>query len=405
MRDFFVNQYIESIDGTLYMRFLYRSIENLSMEIVTKTGELIGINVESSLTPNVLKVPVTSNDLYTYKITPSTSDSPIYYGYYSTTGTNFGFLSCNDNPATKIARWHKKHDGVGSWKEPLKGNYDVTIHMGDNIYGDSIWKDYLEKKIDLEEAYRRYSELFSLSYGDKYQGMYMRNGIQIHLVDDHDITDDFGYGRHVKTDKVFGDFADMVISRIFSVFVPYKSDYTHNGYMFHLMNTRMNVYNYGVKFPIRDMIRLKDKVADSHARHHFFISPQPLAFFSTKVIKAISLAVDDSIELGQHKNNVDETYMVLEYLNRINKTSKTIRVVSGDIHSARIQTYKSGLIEMVTSGITRRTPKNSKKHHRFLYWLMTKLSNIPIIDNRSLEYGGQNMGYFTPSTGFGITKM
>jgi len=74
----------------------------------------------------------------------------------------------------------------------MRKNHAV-IHLGDNVYADSVWKAFSQHQIDTPTARDRLRQYYIRSYGEASQGRCMRRGTQLMMVDDHDFMD--GYGK------------------------------------------------------------------------------------------------------------------------------------------------------------------------------------------------------------------
>jgi hypothetical protein len=271
--NFFVNQFIQ--DG--YMHFLHQLDVRYSWSI--HIFDIVGVidnsvsvlRIPTSITPKILRIPIQSGQEYHYEV--HCNGLVDCTGYFSDTGDTFGFLSCNDNPAVGKLSWNKYHASGGTWKPTLQYQNQVTVHLGDNVYMDSVWHDFRDENIDLTTVVERATQLYVLSFADRDQGQYMRQGIQLHMIDDHDFMD--GASKTLNSNKYLKYVC--AIRTVHQLFIASPVLYLHGPYMFHLCRTRDAMMLSGIKFPPTLIEQTRCDIQQiRNNTHHIICIQQPL---------------------------------------------------------------------------------------------------------------------------------
>lgn len=282
-----------------------------------------------------------------------------FKGSFRTNGTEFGFLSCNDNQHTGCIKWNSQHDTQQQDTWAIAPRNDLTVHMGDNIYADNIFKDYFDDVIDIKHVRERLSQLYEYTYTDVSQGNYMRHGQHLFIQDDHDFVDGAGIKRYGYKFEMYFEMA----CEIHRLYAPYVPSYEHNGFHFLLINTRHNLITTGEKLPEKYIKSCMDNLkTNAGCKMYFLCFPQPIVHLSGLCSTLLSYF---------HSHGSDEmTYpkwrmRTVLFLNLVVELQIPVTIFSGDVHAHYKQTHRvksQTITELVTSGISRRIPTLRSKY-------------------------------------------
>lgn len=89
-------------------------------------------------------------------------------------------LSCN--------RFYEDRD-IQMWKQLLKkdNDFDLMLHVGDQIYADSIYREYeTRKNYTFLEILNKYRNIYRTTFGNEVMQFIFRKGHHLMLPDDHE---------------------------------------------------------------------------------------------------------------------------------------------------------------------------------------------------------------------------
>ena len=211
MKGFFINGTFSVDTNKNYsMRFLYELEYDFILNIYTdkKKNILLITHIQSNpeFTVNPVDIEINYPEINTlgykrfyYEIIYKKNDKKEYNGSFPIISLEYKedlkivFLSCNDN-LSQVKKWNIYHEGISSslWKKVGECEHDIVIHMGDQIYADSVGQLWVDKKINEEQAKNHLRNLYLNTYSEKSQSEVMRNVLNFNIFDDHDIKDCYG---------------------------------------------------------------------------------------------------------------------------------------------------------------------------------------------------------------------
>jgi hypothetical protein len=317
------------------------------------------------------------------------------------TNVSFGFLSCNDNPAVKDIPGNMYFEGfsTGLFKRLQEERNDVVVHLGDNVYLDSVWEAFSSSTIDQTTAMERARLYFICSYADPEQGSCMRHGHQIQMTDDHDYYDGCGTPGYVSTGTLVAQYQTM-INRVHQEFLlripqPWIDIGT---YRLLTVNTRESMRDVGVRFSdelLQEVdVALRTRPVGSNI---LACIPQPLVHLDTIQAYVQGLLYSDGVDESQHPRHRAGAARFTDLLFRASQTT-TVYVVGGDVHQGYLQDYIQGenrFTELVTSGITRSTRAYAPLWAKAVFLTQEMLntrSETTCVQNRRHGTWGHNYG-------------
>jgi hypothetical protein len=286
---------------------------------------------------------------------------------------NFGFVSCNDNCGE--IPWNTYHNRTGNmWKEISNENFDIILHYGDQIYADSVLQLYRDKKITKNEIYKYISTLYQATYNEKYQGMSMRNCLNLMILDDHDAGNNYLTPYYENTDKgemwniyspialrAYRDyqcslgehnFNNLTKNYSYSAVVgKYNVIFMDERNSFRYSKTAINKYN--INFVKREIYNSVDKDI-------LLISPRPLGHLDKFSAWVVGKMFGDGVDQLFHPINYNNTIRLREILFEYKKINKKniFYIISGEAHQTFIQTHvkkKVEIKELVSSAVSRKS--------------------------------------------------
>ena len=275
---------------------------------------------------------------------------------------SFGFLSCNDNPACATIPGNTYFDGfrTGLFERLRAEAHDVVIHLGDNVYLDSVWDQFRTGAIDGIIAKRLARKYYIRSFGDAEQGACMRQGSQMQVIDDHDFMDGYGTPGYLHRRDIvkFNQYARL-LRAVHDEFLqkPTSPSIDIGAYRVMLVDTRDAFQRTGQRFPPDVTAALQVALASPPQDRKFIVClPQPLVHLDWYHAYIQGLFFSDGVDESEHPVNRDGARVFTRLLTAASETH-TVFVASGDVHWAYIQDHGNGAMftEMVTSGITRRS--------------------------------------------------
>ena len=283
---------------------------------------------------------------------------------------NFGFVSCNDNCGE--IQWNTYHNSTGNmWKEISNENFDMILHYGDQIYADSVLQLYRDKKITKNEIYKYISMLYQATYNEKYQGKSMRNCLNLMILDDHDVANNYLTPYYENTDKdemcnIYSPIAlrayrDYQCSLRENNFNDLTKNYSYSAaigkYNLIFIDERNSfkyktaINNYNIKF-------VKKEIYNSVGKDILLISPRPIGHLDKFSAWVVGKMFGDGVDQIFHPINYNNTIRLRETLFDYKKINKKniFYIISGDVHQTFIQTHvkkKVEIKELVSSAVSR----------------------------------------------------
>ncbi|VBB18097.1 alkaline phosphatase family protein [Yasminevirus sp. GU-2018] len=460
---FFHNGLFSIEEGKYVMNFLYDngdSKDSKEVNSVDKTTNTIIIikgfgdkivgeqNIDRS-TQGASKLSVVIDDPFLYK------GETTYYRYtykVMENGTNvlfegsfpiikeshleklrFGFVSCNDNVYGRNPEWNTYSQSNPSdlWASLKDKVPDIVVHMGDQIYADSVYTEYSNKRITLAEVYNYIQKLYRLTYSEPEQGSVMRNCLNITINDDHDFTDSAGspgFGRelsdetyssyHEVAKKAMYDYQQQMyiessVVRRSSLFNSYALNL--GKYLFIVLDTRGSLFKSGVSFSEELCGFAYSELIKTKSKDVLIVVPRPLInmskFYAWALSKVVSEGFDDSLHPKSYDSTMKFRDMLFNFLVADRKLN--IKMFSGDVHHTYLQTHsdtrdlnkKVSFDEMVTTGITRKSVSQTVWYQRVIMWLAynaNRLKSLGVV-RRDHSYDS-NYGVMLNDTLSNITK-
>jgi hypothetical protein len=294
----------------------------------------------------------------------------------------FGFLSCNDSPATAHVD-NPFHNSIDArlFRRMATERLDVVVHLGDCVYMDSVWERYRNRTINRIGVRDEARRLYSSSFTEPEQGRSMRQGYQLMMIDDHDYTD--GAGTSITlADPTFLDYVTIVreVHMEYGL-LPGVTSHTLGRYKITMCDTRNAVLDFGCRYP-QSVIQDVEHALNDLEKNHLLCLPTPLV--NRDMVQAWLVGLVDAGEGkddSQHPLNRKGSREFTDMLFRARQAGCRFNLISGDVHRAMIQKYRrntpSGTYsfsEMVTSPITRSPTAKDPILLRVLYWIEDAMS-------------------------------
>ena len=435
MTGFFINGtfLIDSNDNYI-MRFLYQLNYSFTLNIYTDTNKN---NLLTSYNNITLKFEVKPLDIqinypqinsigykrFYYDVINNITNLKEYSGSFPLISPDYKndlklvFLSCNDN-LNKVKKWNTYHEGIRSilWEKISKNDHDVIIHMGDQVYADSIGQLWMDEKISKDKVKKYFENLYLNTYSEKLQSEVMRNVLNFNIFDDHDIKDCYAtpQTQNIIQNERFNKYKKIaykylikyqlsLVNREFKNLKDLSYSLDIGKYKFIMVDMRSQFYYTGQIFTDKILnwvkLILKTNVKDDI----YFILPRPIGGTGKYLSWLTGLYLKDAIDEPIHPHNYNQT---MEFLNIIFKykikSEKNIRILAGDVHECykktinyeyKNKTYK--INQYISSAITRSCRANDS--NIFVKTLFKLTDNI----NFLFAYGIGNKKYHSMYNNFG----
>jgi hypothetical protein len=310
-------------------------------------------------------------------------DRVIYTGKFAFIPKNhpdvsFGFLSCNDNPACADIPGNTYFDGfaTGLFERLRAEAHDVVVHMGDNVYLDSVWAQFRTGTVNETDAKALARQYYIRSFADAEQGACMRQGAQMQMIDDHDFMDGYGtVGYQEPQDAEKLAVYERLVRAVHEEFMqtPASPSTDIGAYRVVLMNTRDAMRRTGQRFPPELNVALAGYLAAPLPDRKFIVClPQPLVHLDPYHAYLHGLFFSEGVDESEHPISRDGAHICTRMLMHRSSTHKVF-VVSGDVHWGYIQDHEDSVIngtfaELVTSGITRKPRSKELWIFRAVLW-------------------------------------
>ncbi len=392
MKDFFINGLFYIENEKYLMKFLcnldydfklniYEDIEkNKRITVYTESKseiKLKSLNVEIDFPVELL-----GYKRFYYDVIVNETNTIQYSGSFPLISPKYNsdlriiFLSCNDN--TEISeKWNTYQDRIPSklWKEISETSHDIVIHMGDQIYADSVGQLWMDNKITKEQVKEYLETLYTNTYSEKEQSNVMRNVLNFNIFDDHDIKDCYGTPTTINnpTNIKFDTYRNLAMDFIkkyqFSLmninFNDDDKDYSYfvgiGKYKFILVDMRTQLYFTGQIFTNKLIGMIKNFLERNPKKYNYLILPRPIGGTGKYYSLMGSVYLKDSYDEPLHPHNIKQTKKFLKMLFKYKiSTQNKISILAGDVHECykKILTYcndnkKNKITQYISSAITR----------------------------------------------------
>ncbi len=390
MTGFFINGTFHIDNNNYIMRFLFELDYDFGIKIYIdkdKSNLLLSHNENKSkvkpldIQINYPEIDAKGYKRFYYDVIKISTNEIEYQGSFPIISANYEkdlnivFLSCNDN-LSKPEKWNTYHEGIDSclWKKIGKKEHDIIIHMGDQIYADSVGQLWFDEKINEKQVEKYLHNLYINTYSEKEQSNVMRNVLNFNIFDDHDIKDCFGTPKTTNTveNKKFDTYRKIAIDYLikyqlsfvnknFTDFKDFSYSLDIGKYKFVMIDMRSQFYFTGQIFTNKILKWVKQTLKSNKKDDIYFILPRPIGGSPKYLSLLAGLYLKDAIDEPVHPYNYDQTMKFLNIIFKKKiKTKKNIRILAGDVHECYKKTidfnYKENTYQInqyISSGVTR----------------------------------------------------
>jgi hypothetical protein len=419
--NFFVNGMFDYKDNHYFMRFLcdheIMKTHRLSLAIKNQKGDLIDdvvVIFKKETGAEIIEVKIndpqleTAQTYFKYSYILNVDDQILLTGSFPLIkeqhdqSLKLGFVSCNDN-LIQVPSWNVYYEGGSSdlWTILKDQEPDVIIHMGDQIYADSVCDLFMKGHITEEKVYEYIRELYIKSYSEPQQSVAMRNSLNLMINDDHEFGNGYGTPNYekVKKNASFGPYQKVVMKTLIEYqyqlfneancvhWQPDSLSYSlpFGKYLLLILDTRGSLYDHGIaysqelcKFTIKELV-------ETNKNNIVIILPRPLIHLDKYHANLQGCLVSDGVDESLHPINYESTHnfrqLLFDFLR--SHPHKDIKIVSGDIHQTFIQDHSDIqrcdsplIIELVTSGITRKPRAQEPLHYQMVFWIQRRTDSL-----------------------------
>jgi hypothetical protein len=410
MKDFFINGLFYIENEKYIMKFLcnlcydfelniYEDIEK--NKIITSYAEsksklkLKSLNIEIDFPVELL-----GYKRFYYDIINLQTNNIEYTGSFPLISPNYKnnlkiiFLSCNDN--TEISeKWNTYQDRISSklWKKISESTHDIVIHMGDQIYADSIGQLWMDNKIDEKIVKEYFETLYTNTYSENEQSNVMRNTLNFNIFDDHDIKDCYGTitTPNNPNNKKFDIYRNIAMDYLkkyqFSLVNNYFNDdknYSYfvdiGKYKFIMIDMRTQFYYTGQIFTDKIITWTKKTLKTNPKKINYIILPRPIGGTGKYYSLLGGIYIKDSYDEPLHPSNIKQTQKFIKTIFKYKiKTKNMINILAGDVHECYKKTItfinkcqKYSITQYISSAITRSCRANDSN---FITLILFKISD------------------------------
>ena len=348
-------------DGPVRMRFLYANDCHASLSLQID-GREVALRVTGT-TPRVLEL--STNSCETRRRIPYSvvnQGVTLLRGEYPVVpksckdDLDICFYSCNDAATARkdlVPKWHKPlkpyflsrcNYDTSLWRQAMGS--DLVVCLGDFIYADSVYDDFVKSRIDIEEVRRRIALLYRLAFTEPAQQAVMTTSCCACILDDHEVANGYGTGKNTPANGAFAAYmhAALGVYRTHAGALSGRRNVGDEGwclsfgkYNFIAVDMRTELYRSGAIFTPRSIARTISQY--DRKRHNILLLPRPL----DAVNPLLSWYEPDTT---LHINQIRGTICLVLALRLL----PGIQIVAGDVHGC----YASrafGIPQFVTSGI------------------------------------------------------
>jgi len=419
--NFFVNGMFDIKDDHYHMRFLcdHEIMKTNKISLIIKdTEETIvydqPVVFKKEMGVELIEVEIDDPQLKTlqtyfkYNYTLKIDNQPILTGSFPLIKEQhdlplkLGFVSCNDN-LTQVAPWNVFHNGQSSdlWTTLKDKHPDIIIHMGDQIYADSVCDLFMNGQITEEEIYKYIRELYIKTYSEPQQSVAMRNCLNLMINDDHEFGDGYATPNYekVKTNPAFVPYQKVAMKTMmdyqYQCFDQLKALHRQSDslsyslpigrYLIVILDTRGSMYDHGVAYSHELINFTKHELNETQKNNIVIILPRPLAHLDKHQSNLQGCIASDGVDESLHPINYEGAHnfrrLLFDFLQ--SNPHKDIKIISGDVHQTFIQDHCDPhrchspiIVEMATSGITRKPRSQEPLHYRMVFWIQRTLEAL-----------------------------
>lgn len=334
---------------------------------------------------------------------------------------NIVSVSCNNNKAkndTNRYRYTRVDRSENLWfRIANKTDTDVLVHAGNQIYGDyivdnHIGYDYRRKSCNSNVVYNTYANLYRTAFGETYQGIAMRNSLNISVLGSHDIypgfvndNDDLNKIYHVSGMKAYVNYMHQLHTGFSSVsdVVAGKEPLYFNVKYGQQMIVGLDEYAERCTKDLfsEDQMLWLSEVLSSAGDNVHIVSARPIGDVSSVAAKGCRWFSEAAKEDLVNPNDIARTRLLLDVVGPF--CDKDVVVLSGSSRSTFVSDILCGksVISQVVCGPVSRTPCNSRWLDRVDWmrkrcgdsgvdgdvYVVDKSSDIHVINKSSLMIG------------------
>lgn len=359
---------IKKILDRFEIRILFDSNKEGNINIFDSDNELKKSLTLTGDKSNIIKLIVKGEKKHV--LTAKFNDKNHKFEFNTTQTPNIAFVSCCGYKSVIIN--NKIDNDYKTLNKLSKENYDIMIHMGDQIYSDSI-KSNKKKKLTNE-----YRNMYMKVFGSNAMQKILRKGSHIMVCDDHEFFDGIDH-RQKKTKytkaalNMYLEYQEKLWDKNYSK----CKILSLSNYQIIIPNLKYeSIFNYN---PDRPFIseKLQNIVVENMVKNktNILVTSVPILgnnkFGSWLKSKLSPVEKDDST----HPNNAANTLLFLDKIRK--KNVKTI-FVSGDLHlSCKSKIfYKNKLLgyQYISSGLSRGTTINQYLKYYMYYLILDKFN-------------------------------
>lgn len=321
----------------------------------------------------------------------------------------FRSVSCNNNKKMGDRNnysYLKVPNSINMWSKLANEENDIIFHTGNQIYGDYLVDNMIgftnmKKSCNTDTIYQTYANLYRTAYGERSQGQAMRNSLNIMVLNDHDIFQNFDTKKddlmtpyYVAGMTAYLDYQHQLHNNLdykHSILIGNKSIYYNLDYgKYHIvgLDERHEVYHNRELFSDIQLYWLFYQLTNNNKSNIIVLSPRPIGYLNKANAYIRGILSESSKDELLHPDNYDRTIMLLDNLNAF-KSSKDIMLISGsgngtfinavyktddlDINTNTYISMRKPILRQLVSGpITRRPISNNTKFSKAGDWLQQK---------------------------------
>lgn len=344
------------------------------MDFINNPGIVLSTTTLDGDTSNIVTLSVPNEASYEFEA-KFNGGEPQRFNFSTTRTPNIAYVSCCGYKSRIV------NDNIDNDSETLKKlseeDYNVMIHMGDQIYGDSIKNTINSKNESIDFFEKKYREMYREVFGSIAMQNILRKGSHIMVCDDHDFFD--GVDSTHNTDpcciaakNMYMEYQEKLWSD--TIDTCKVLEYENNNII--IPNIKYNaIFFYNTDTPfISDVLQTRVINAIKRDKKNVLVTSLPILannkFGSWLKSKLASTEKDDSTHPHKYDNTID-------FLDRIRNTNNLVTFVSGDLHlSSRSYIYYKKVLtgeQLVSSGLTKVTTVNINSSY-FYFLIMDKFN-------------------------------
>lgn len=309
-------------------------------------------------------------------------------------------VSCNASLDVKVPCWaqYGTYDGYkdGNWKLIHDESPELIIHMGDQIYADGVFKSGK----DIEKRIRF---LYIHTYANQWQGVSMRNSLNMMIADDHEALDGFG-NPEKKINSANEKYSEYIETAV-NMYVKYQPtlatpefgsfNFQYGGYEIICIDMRLDYNKFGHVMSDRILEFTENVLSTTSQNDVIMILPRPLIIISKEMAELIKKRTEYA-DMLMSPGNQERTKRFIDLMDQYDKN---YTVVCGDSHlglKMDIRLKNKTITQYITSGIT------VKPTDRMVpFWRQRVEKNLRSLPN---DYDVANIDLVTLGNNYGILQ-